>query len=101
MHADKQSAGGTVLVVVLVLWVANYGWVQWQGYPFAYCWGVRLLTPLEELYRLSFWVVLAVFVFHLQQQRWASAFASALVIGLVAGIPTFADAAFRLGRACT
>lgn len=101
MSADKSSTTGTLLIAASLLWAANYGWAQWTEYPFAYCKGLELLAPLEELYRLSFWVVVLVFVFHLHMQRWSAAFASALVIGIVAGLPTFADAAFRLGRTCT
>src|SRR5687767_9954429 len=101
---DAKAGPGMQLAVILgMIWFLNYAAVMWSPwpYPFAYCFGAKLLGPMEEIYRLLFWATILIFVFHLFARKWSGAFLSALAIFLVAGLPTYADVAFRLGASCS
>lgn len=98
----SEASRVKLVAMVFAVFVANYFSATWFGYPFAYCWGDALLSPLlAPLASLSlFFAGLSLMYVIGAGKGFGAAVQVVFAMLLIAGLPHFADTLFRLGASC-
>ena len=101
MTTNKGKLATYAVAALVLVFVANFLAVRFTGYPFAYCMaGPATGLVYAEWAQPANVVLLVAFMVFLFMQRFMVAAKVAVLMVVLAGLPSFAEAAFKLGGAC-
>lgn len=101
--ASKVEKLGTegIAALVAAVFVLNWLWAEYRGYPFVWCWGKALLQPVLEpwIFTIHF-MALGYFLMCAWTLQAINIVKGLMVVVIFFGAPAFTEILFRLGKSC-